>query len=178
MEVLLRCTLPDLPGQLATLAGAIGEAGGDIQAVTVVESRDGVALDDLWVVTQDLATIREHIATLDGVRLVHAGPSRGQPGDAVTRLAMGVEALLTGAMTLDHAVRVLVGGLLHASSAELRPAEEVTAVRDRRVLHLRFGDEVLVLTREYRFAEAEAERAATVLQTCWEAAMVAAHAEA
>jgi hypothetical protein len=44
---LLRVELPDVPGSLGRLATAIGEAGGDIEAIEIVEKRDGVAVDDV-----------------------------------------------------------------------------------------------------------------------------------
>ncbi|WP_300599205.1 ACT domain-containing protein, partial [uncultured Nocardioides sp.] len=36
---MLRVELPDVPGSLGRLAGAIGEAGGDIEAIEIVEKR-------------------------------------------------------------------------------------------------------------------------------------------
>ncbi len=43
MPFLLRVELPDVPGSLGRLATAIGEAGGDIEAIEIVEKRhDGV----------------------------------------------------------------------------------------------------------------------------------------
>lgn len=47
MPFLLRVELPDVPGSLGRLAGAIGEAGGDIDAIEIVEKRDGKAVDDV-----------------------------------------------------------------------------------------------------------------------------------
>src|SRR6188768_1830228 len=45
---LLRVELPDVPGSLGRVASAIGEAGGDIEAVEIVEHRsDGTAVDDV-----------------------------------------------------------------------------------------------------------------------------------
>jgi hypothetical protein len=44
---LLRVALPDVPGSLGRLASAIGEAGGDIEAIEIVEKRDGLAVDDV-----------------------------------------------------------------------------------------------------------------------------------
>ena len=45
---LLRVELPDVPGSLGRLASAIGVAGGDIEAIEIVEKRaDGVAVDDV-----------------------------------------------------------------------------------------------------------------------------------
>jgi hypothetical protein len=45
---LLRVELPDVPGSLGRVATAIGEAGGDIEAIEIVEKRhdDGTAVDD------------------------------------------------------------------------------------------------------------------------------------
>jgi hypothetical protein len=45
---LLRVALPDVPGSLGRVATAIGEAGGDIEAIEIVEHRsDGTAVDDV-----------------------------------------------------------------------------------------------------------------------------------
>jgi hypothetical protein len=47
---LLRVCLPDVPGSLGRLASAIGEAGGDIEAIEIVEKRyDGTAVDDVFL---------------------------------------------------------------------------------------------------------------------------------
>ena len=49
MPFLLRVELPDVPGSLGRVASAIGEAGGDIEAIEIVEKRhdDGTAVDDV-----------------------------------------------------------------------------------------------------------------------------------
>ncbi len=48
MPYLLRVRLPDVPGSLGRLAGAIGEVGADIEAIEIVEkSPDGTAVDDV-----------------------------------------------------------------------------------------------------------------------------------
>lgn len=48
MPFLLRVELPDVPGSLGRVATAIGEAGGDIEAIEIVEKRhDGTAVDDV-----------------------------------------------------------------------------------------------------------------------------------
>jgi hypothetical protein len=47
MPYLLRVELPDVPGSLGRVASAIGEAGGDIDAIEIVEKRDGYAVDDV-----------------------------------------------------------------------------------------------------------------------------------
>lgn len=48
MPFLMRLSLPDVPGSLGRVATAIGEAGGDIDAIEIVERRnDGTAVDDV-----------------------------------------------------------------------------------------------------------------------------------
>lgn len=49
MPFLLRVELPDVPGSLGRLASAIGEAGGDIEAIEIVEKRhdSSTAVDDV-----------------------------------------------------------------------------------------------------------------------------------
>jgi ACT domain-containing protein len=52
MPYLLRVELPDVPGSLGRVAAAIGEAGGDIEAIEIVEHRrDGTAVDDVLLET-------------------------------------------------------------------------------------------------------------------------------
>ncbi len=174
MEVLLRCQIPDRRGMLSTLAGAIAEAGGDIQAVEVVESRDGTATDDLWVVTDALSQVVERVESLDGVTVVHAGMSRGIPGDATIRLATGLEAMISGAMPAEDGLVTLIGGLLHADQAEIEVGEDDDPPpRNRRVLRLAIAGGTLVLRREYRFLDAEAQRARDVLAVCERAVAIA-----
>lgn len=50
MGFLLRIELPDVPGSLGRVAAAIGTAGGNIEAIEIVEHRsDGVAVDDFFL---------------------------------------------------------------------------------------------------------------------------------
>lgn len=170
MELTLRCDVPDRPGTLAALAGAISAAGGDIVSVDVVETANDRALDDIGIIIDGsrLQALIAAVRAVDGLQLIHAGPSRGLPGDAVARLALGVESLLNGAMTLGHAVTTLVGGLLGASRAEL--VAQGSAPRDSdTVLVLDFDHQHLVVHRDYRFTDTERERAAAILRTCLEA---------
>jgi len=52
MPFLLRVSLPDVPGSLGRVAGAIGQAGGDIQAIEIVEkTATGAAVDDVLLET-------------------------------------------------------------------------------------------------------------------------------
>ena len=74
MPFLLRVELPDVPGSLGRLAGAIGEAGGDIEAIEIVEKgHDGVAVDDVLLETAPGAmpdSIVSACNALDGVRVL------------------------------------------------------------------------------------------------------------
>ena len=48
MPLLMRVELPDVPGSLGRVATAIGDGGGDIEAIEIVEHRsDGTAVDDV-----------------------------------------------------------------------------------------------------------------------------------
>ena len=50
MSYLLRVALPDVPGSLGRLASAIGSAGGNIDAIEIVErTLDGRAIDDVFL---------------------------------------------------------------------------------------------------------------------------------
>jgi hypothetical protein len=74
MPFLLRVELPDVPGSLGRVATAIGEAGGDIEAIEIVEHRaDGNAVDDVLLETAP-GTMPDSIVsacnTLDGVRVL------------------------------------------------------------------------------------------------------------
>lgn len=171
MEITLRCEVPDRPGTLAAVAGAIGAVGGDIVSVDVVETAEGRALDDISIVIDPskVSSIVEALRGVEGVLLIHAGPSRGLPGQAVSRLALGIESLLNGAMTLEHAVTTLVGGLLGASSAELVAVDESVVGTDT-VLVLEFDHQHLIIRRDYRFTDTERARAVAILRTCIEAA--------
>jgi hypothetical protein len=71
---LLRVCLPDVPGSLGRLATAIGESGGDIEAIEIVEKRhDGTAVDDVFLEMVD-GTMPDSVVsacvTLPGVEVL------------------------------------------------------------------------------------------------------------
>jgi hypothetical protein len=74
MPYLLRVELPDVPGSLGRVATAIGEAGGDIEAIEIVEHRpDGTAVDDVLLETAPGVmpdSIVSACSVLDGVRVL------------------------------------------------------------------------------------------------------------
>jgi hypothetical protein len=75
MPFLLRVELPDVPGSLGRMASAIGEAGGDIEAIEIVEKRhdENTAVDDVLLEIAP-GTMPDSIVSacnaLDGVRVV------------------------------------------------------------------------------------------------------------
>ena len=74
MPFLLRVELPDVPGSLGRVATAIGEAGGDIEAIEIVEHRqDGTAVDDVLLETAHGVMPDSVVSAcnqLEGVRVV------------------------------------------------------------------------------------------------------------
>ncbi|WP_372728618.1 amino acid-binding protein [Nocardioides sp.] len=75
MPFLLRVELSDVPGSLGRLAGAIGEAGGDIEAIEIVEKRhdERIAVDDV-LLEMEPGVMPDSVVSacnaLDGVRVV------------------------------------------------------------------------------------------------------------
>lgn len=74
MSFLLRVALPDVPGSLGRLASSIGLAGGNIDAIEIVEHRsDGQAVDDVFL-TMDSGVMPDSIVSacnsLDGVEVL------------------------------------------------------------------------------------------------------------
>ena len=74
MPYLLRVELPDIPGSLGRVATTIGEAGGDIEAIEIVEKRhDGTAVDDVLLEMAPNAmpdSVVSACNALEGVRVV------------------------------------------------------------------------------------------------------------
>jgi hypothetical protein len=72
--LLLRVEIPDVPGSLGRLASAIGAAGGDIDAIEIVEKRyDGTAVDDVLLDTMSGAmpdSIVSACNALEGVKVL------------------------------------------------------------------------------------------------------------
>jgi hypothetical protein len=73
MPFLLRVELPDVPGSLGRVATAIGEAGGDIEAIEIVEKGAGTAIDDVLLEMNEGAmpdSVVSACNALDGVRVM------------------------------------------------------------------------------------------------------------
>jgi hypothetical protein len=72
--LLLRVELPNVPGSLGRLASAIGDAGGDIESIEIVEKRpDGTDVDDVLLDMVD-GTMPDSVVSacnaVDGVRVL------------------------------------------------------------------------------------------------------------
>ena len=156
MAFLLRVELPDVPGSLGRLATAIGQAGGDIEAIEIVEKRrDGTALDDVLLDTVPGAmpdSVVSACNALDGVRVVWI--SRYSAGGNLFRDLEAVEELTASPA---EAVERLVGMLpmifradwaarLHRARGVMQrtgAAPAVLSFRDiERPTRLDVGDEV------------------------------------
>jgi hypothetical protein len=133
MPFLLRVELPDVPGSLGRVASAIGMAGGDIEAIEIVEKRGGVALDDVLLETAP-GTMPDSIVSacnaLEDVRVVWVSryPAGGNlvldleaveeltahPGEAFDRLV----DLLPATFRADWGARVhRAKGVVYGTSA-------------------------------------------------------------
>jgi hypothetical protein len=76
MSYLLRVQLPDVPGSLGRLASAIGDAGGNIDAIEIVSRGDGFAVDDVFLAAENGVmpdTIVSACQQLDGVEVLWIG---------------------------------------------------------------------------------------------------------
>ena len=145
MPFLLRVELPDVPGSLGRLASAIGEAGGDIEAIEIIEKgHDGRAVDDVLLETTPGAlpdAIVSACTALEGVRVLWisryaAGGNlfldleaveemTGDPAGALDKLV----DLLPITFRADWAARMnQTSGIVHATEAtpsdlEYRPID-------------------------------------------------------
>jgi hypothetical protein len=133
MPFLLRVELPDVPGSLGRLAAAIGEVGGDIEAIEIVEKRHGTAVDDVLLEIAP-GTMPDSIVSavngLDGVRVVWisryaAGGNLFLDLEAVEELTANPEGALDRLIDLlpvtfraDWAARVSkVDGIVYTTQA-------------------------------------------------------------
>jgi hypothetical protein len=134
MSYLMRVALPDVPGSLGRVATAIGMAGGDIEAIEIVEKRpDGTALDDVLLEIPP-GTMPDSIVSacsaLDGVKVLWIShyPSGGSlvlDLEAVEELTEHPEQafdrlvdLLPATFRADWAIRVhRAKGIAYSTSA-------------------------------------------------------------
>ena len=107
MPFLIRVELPDVPGSLGRVASAIGEAGGDIEAIEIVEHRhDGSAVDDVLLEMAPGAMPDSVVSAcngLDGVRVLWIS-RYAAGGNLFLDLEVVEELTRHGAEALDHLI--------------------------------------------------------------------------
>lgn len=109
MSYLLRVELPDVPGSLGRLASAIGDAGGNISAIEIVERTPGVhAVDDVFLAADGVMpdTIVSACNALDDVQVLWI--SRYAAGE---NLFLDLEAVEAMTEAPTHALERLVEAL-------------------------------------------------------------------
>lgn len=126
MPYLMRVELPDVPGSLGRVATAIGEAGGDIEAIEIVEKRDGYAVDDV-LLEIPAGTMPDSIisacSVLDGVSVLWI--SRYAAGGNLFLDLEVVEALTEDPSTArDRLVELLPIAFRVDWAARLRPGSD------------------------------------------------------
>ncbi|NLV54447.1 MAG: ACT domain-containing protein [Acidimicrobiales bacterium] len=106
----VRVWLPDRPGALGAVASRIGAVRGDVIGIDILETGDGVAVDELLVrIPQDspVALLTSEIEEVDGVVVEDVKPADATGRDP--RLdALETAALLCGASTMDDLLDALV----------------------------------------------------------------------
>jgi hypothetical protein len=136
MSYLLRVELPDVPGSLGRLASAIGRAGGNIDAIEIVERTDGRAIDDVFLAAEAGVmpdSIVSACTALDGVHVLWishygAGSNLTRDLEVVEAMTSAPQAardtlvdLLPATFVVDWAVRVRRAGeggkIVHGSAA-------------------------------------------------------------
>jgi hypothetical protein len=127
MAFLLRVELPDVPGSLGRVAAAIGEAGGDIEAIEIVEKRPGgTAVDDVLLETVPGAMPDSLVSAcnaLEGVRVLWI--SRYAAGGGLVLDLEAVEDLTERpADALDRLIDLLPVTFRADWAARVRPGPE------------------------------------------------------
>ncbi|WP_370325151.1 ACT domain-containing protein [Euzebya sp.] len=110
MRFALRLSLPDRRGALSAVASAIGRAGGNIVSLDVIDSVDGMAVDDVTVEADaDADALRRAIEEVPSV-VVEAIMRTSDFRDPTAPLELATTMVETG----SGAVKLLVDGLPHA----------------------------------------------------------------
>lgn len=106
----VRVWLPDRPGALGAVASRIGAVRGDVVGIDILETGDGVAVDELVVrLPQDslVDLLVEEIQEVDGVTVEDV--KRADATGRDPRLdALETAAMICGADTMDELLRALV----------------------------------------------------------------------
>ena len=106
MSYLLRVELPDVPGSLGRLATAIGDAGGNINAIEIVGRDEGMAVDDVFLKAEAGVmpdSIVPALNQLEGVEVLWINRYMGG-----SNIFMDLEAVEQMTSNPDKAVNTLV----------------------------------------------------------------------
>ena len=112
----LRVSVPDRPGSLGQVAGALGGAGADIVRMEVLESEGGRALDDLYIEVRDSAGLQRAVSRVEALRGVHVEGVQ-HPAPPVTGHAE-LELAAQAVARPEDAMRTAVDGLPTAVGAD------------------------------------------------------------
>ncbi len=107
---LVRVWLPDRPGALGAVASRIGAVRGDVVGIDILETGDGVAVDELVVQLPQGSLVDllvEEVQEVDGVT-VEDVRIVGEAGRDPRLDALETAAILCGADTMDELVSALV----------------------------------------------------------------------
>ncbi len=111
----LRVWLPDRPGALGELATRLGEAGGDLIGIAILERDGGFAVDEITVATSDdagEAALADAVARTSAARLEDLRPATERlPYPGADALSLAVELSRSGT------VRTLAGTVVHGAGA-------------------------------------------------------------
>lgn len=127
MSYLLRVALPDVPGSLGRLASAIGVAGGNIDAIEIVEhGNDGRAVDDVFLTLDGGVMPDSVVSACNGLEDVEVlWISRYTAGG---NLFLDLEVVESMTQEPDRALDLLLDALPDAFrvdwAAQLRPGVE------------------------------------------------------
>ncbi len=111
----LRVWLPDLPGALGELATRLGEAGGDLIGIAILERDGGFVVDEITVATVDTAgetALIEAVGRTPAARLEDLRPATERlPYPGADALSLAVELSRAGTLT------ALAGTMVHGAAA-------------------------------------------------------------
>jgi len=119
IHALVRVWLPDRPGALGRVATSIGAAGADIVGVDVLESGDGIVVDEFAVVLPHAdahATLVREIETIDGASVEQVRTVASFPDARLD--ALDTAARLCAASSLAELHDTLVTTLRHEFLAD------------------------------------------------------------
>ena len=124
---IVRLWLPDLPGTLGRLATRVGEVGGDVVGIDILERGGGRAVDELTVALPTVGlveTLVQELGQLQGVAVEDVRVVANEPPDAGT-VVLGAAARLAEARPEQR------DGLLCSELLAAFGAEWVAVVDDR-----------------------------------------------